>query len=98
MRSFTLCYVCIGLAYVCRFSWEQIVACLWGSPPISVSLHPFACLPRCLTAVPRQVSASQRLGLDLNTLPWDAPGGDLTPSAKLVYLEMRREYTRERDD
>ena len=74
------------------------MACLWGSPPILVSLYPFVFLPRCLTAVPRQASASQRLGLDLNTLAWDAPGGDLTPSARLVYLEMRREYTRERDD
>jgi hypothetical protein len=47
-----------------------------------------------------QASASQRLGLAMNTLPWDAPGGggDLTPHARLVYSEMRREYTRVRDD
>jgi hypothetical protein len=47
-----------------------------------------------------QASASKRLGLAMNTLPWDAPGGegDLTPQARLVYLEMRREYVRVRDD
>jgi hypothetical protein len=64
---------------------------------LAVSICVFDPLSYSLT-VPRQASASQRLGLDLNTLHGDAPGGDLTPSATLVYLEMRREYTRERDD
>ena len=47
-----------------------------------------------------QASVSQRLELAMTTLPWDAPGGggDLTPQARLVYLEMRREYARVRDD
>jgi hypothetical protein len=36
----------------------------------------------------------------MNTLPSDAPGGegDLTPLARLVYMEMRKEYVRVRDD
>jgi hypothetical protein len=65
-----------------------------------------ACLHTCLHfcalahVCSGQASASKRLGLAMNTLPSDAPGGegDLTPPARLVYMEMRKEYVRVRDD
>ena len=69
---------------------------LWGSPQICIIA--LCIIALSLTAVDLQASVSHRLGLPMNTLPADAPGGDLTPHARLVYLEMRREYTRERVD
>mgnify|MGYP006148017461 CR=1 FL=1 len=84
-----------------RFNWDQIVARFVGLDVIAVAcLH--TCLHFCALAhvCSGQASASKRLGLAMNTLPSDAPGGegDLTPPARLVYMEMRREYVRVRDD